>query len=166
MHNVDFVTFSYLEIKRRLREQDPDLDEETLADTVEGMSTLHEVLAAIVRAAISDEALAWGLKARVREMQDRLSRLDERAAVRRGIVRDAMVETNLRKLTDPEFTISIRPGPVSVIVTDETKIPSQYWEARDPRLSKSALLNELKVGGLIPGVSLSNAEPVLSVRTK
>ena len=43
----------------------PDLDEETLADTLEGMTTLHELLAGLIRSALTEEALAEGLKARI-----------------------------------------------------------------------------------------------------
>jgi hypothetical protein len=44
--------------------------------------------------------------------------------------------------------------------------PSIYWEPRDPKLNRQGLLSDLKQGAEITGVSLSNPEPVLSVRTK
>ena len=53
-----------------------------------------------------------------------------------------------------------------VRVLDEAAVPSIYWEPREPRLNRLGLLNDLKNGADIQGVSLSNPEPVLSVRTK
>jgi hypothetical protein len=77
-----------------------------------------------------------------------------------------MVELDLKKITAPDFTVSVRPGMPSLLVLDAAAVPSIYWEPREPRLNRQELLNELKGGADIKGVTLSNPEPVLSVRTK
>jgi hypothetical protein len=166
MDQLAFSATTYRAVRERIRAQDPQLDEQTLTDTVEGLTDLHEILAAIVRAALADEALATGLKGRIAEMQERLERLQERAAKRRQIVKDTMVELDLKKLTAPDFSASIRPGMPALLVIDEAAVPSIYWEPREPRLDRQGLLAELKQGAEITGVTLSNPEPVLSVRTK
>jgi hypothetical protein len=164
--NLEFAATIYRALKERLKAQDPQLDDETLADTVEGLTDLNEILAAIVRAALADEALAGGLKGRIAEMEERRERLEERALKRRQIVKDTMVELDLKKLTAPDFSASIRPGMPALLVIDEAAVPSIYWEPREPRLDRQGLLAELKQGAEITGVTLSNPEPVLSVRTK
>ena len=166
MDQLAFSATTYRAVRERIRTQDPDLDEQTLTDTVEGLTDLHEILAAIVRAALADEALAAGLKGRIAEMQQRLERLQERATKRRQIVKDTMVELDLKKLTAPDFSASIRPGMPALLVIDEAAVPSIYWEPREPRLDRQGLLAELKQGAEITGVTLSNPEPVLSVRTR
>lgn len=153
-------------LRDRLLAAESDLDEETLADTLEGLTDLHEILAAIIRAALDDEALAESLKDRMATMERRLQRLAERAAQRRRIARETMVETEIKKLTAPDFTVSIRPGSPALVVVDENGIPPQFWEPRSPRLNRQALLVELKRGTVVSGVALSNPEPVLSVRVK
>ena len=112
------------------------------------------------------EALATGLKGRIAEMQGRLERLQDRAAKRRQIAKDVMVELDLKKLTAPDFTASIRPGTPALMVIDEAAVPSIYWEPREPRLNRQKLSSELKDGAEITGVTLSNPEPVLSVRVR
>jgi hypothetical protein len=166
MDQITVAATTYRAVRERIRTLDPELDEQTLADTVEGLTDLHEILAAIVRAALADEALATGLKGRIAEMQKRLERLQERATKRRQVVKDTMVELDLKKLTAPDFSVSIRPGMPALLVIDEAAVPSIYWEPREPRLDRQGLLAELKQGAEITGVTLSNPEPVLSVRTK
>jgi len=164
--NCQFAATTYRAIRDRIRAQDPDIDERTLADTVEGLTDLHQILEAIIRSALEDEALGVGLKGRIAEMEERLASFQDRASKRRQIAKDVMVELNLKKLQAPDFTASLRPGTPALMVIDEAAVPSIYWEPRDPRLDRQGLLCDLKQGAEITGVSLSNPEPVLSVRTK
>jgi hypothetical protein len=164
--SLEFAAIHYQTIRERIRANDPQIDEQTLADTVEGLTDLHEIVTAIIRSALTDEALATGLKSRIADMQDRLDRLQDRASKRRQIAKDVMVELDLKKITAPDFTVAIRPGTPALLVLDEAAVPSIYWEPRDPRLNRQSLLSDLKDGADIKGVALSNPEPVLSVRTR
>ena len=164
--NLDFAAITYRAIRDRIRADDPQIDEQTLADTVEGLTDLHEIVTAIIRSALSDEALATGLKGRIADMQERLDRLQDRASKRRQIAKDVMVELDLKKITAPDFSVSIRPGLPSLMVIDEAAVPSIFWQPSAPRLKRQELLSELKEGTQIEGVALSNPEPVLSVRVR
>jgi hypothetical protein len=164
--NLAFAAATYRAIRDRIRAQDPTIDEETLADTVEGLTDLHEIITVIIRSALEDEALATGLKGRIAEMEDRLARLQDRAAKRRQIAKDTMVELDLKKLAAPDFTASIRPGMPALMVIDEAAVPSIYWAPREPKLNRQGLMADLKQGAEVNGATLSNPEPVLSVRTK
>jgi hypothetical protein len=164
--NVTFAAINYRAIRDRIKAEDPQIDEQTLADTVEGLTDLHEIVTAIIRSALADEALATGLKSRIADMQGRLDRLQDRASKRRQIAKDVMVELDLKKITAPDFTVSIRPGMPSLLVLDEAAVPSIYWQPSEPRLNRQKLSSELKNGAEIAGTALSNPEPVLNVRTR
>ena len=164
--NLEFSALTYRAIRDRIRAEDPQIDEQTLADTVEGLTDLHEIIAAIIRSALADEALATGLKSRIADMQERLGRLQDRASKRRRIAKDVMIDLDIKKITAPDFSVSIRPGLPSLMVIDEAAVPSIYWQPSAPRLKRQELLSELKDGSEIEGVALSNPEPVLSVRVR
>ena len=157
---------AYRVIRDRIIALEADIDEETLADTLEGLTDLHEVVAAVVRSALVDEALAEGLKGHIEILQQRLRRLSERANAQRTIARDAMIEVDIRKITAPDFTVSVRPGTPALVVTEEGVIPEPYWQPREPRLDRLGLLNDLKKGVAVAGAALSNPMPVLSVRVR
>ena len=164
--NLEFSALTYRAIRDRIRAEDPQIDEQTLADTVEGLTDLHEIITAIIRSALADEALATGLKSRIADMQERLDRLQDRASKRRQVAKDVMIDLDIKKITAPDFSVSIRAGLPSLMVIDEAAVPSIYWQPSAPRLKRQELLSELKDGAAIEGVALSNAEPVLSVRVR
>ena len=166
MNQLSHCLRVYQAIRDRIIALEADIDEATLADTLEGLTDIHEVLAAIVRSALLDEALAEGLKGHIQLLQGRLQRLTERGAERRRIARDAMVEVDIKKIAAPDFTVSVRSGSPSLLVIDEGAIPEPYWEPREPRLNRAELLADLKRGLDVPGTDLSNPEPVLSVRIR
>jgi hypothetical protein len=156
----------YLQLKRKLIAQYPEADEDTLLDTLEGITNLQEMIAAVIRSALVDEALQAGLRFRVDDMRERLSRLELRASKKRQLALVAMTEVGLTKLEQPDFTASARAGSPALVVIAENKIPDPYWLPQPPKLDRQAILRELKRGIDIPGAEMSNPKPVLSVRTK
>ena len=156
----------YQLLKQRLLMDFPDLDQETLADSLEGITDLHEMIAAVIRSALVDEALQVGLRSRLEDMKQRLARFGERGTKKRQLALEAMTEVGLKKLEQPDFTASARAGVASLVVISENLIPQTYWVPQPAKLDRQAILAKLKRGREIPGVQLSNPHPSLAVRTK
>ena len=163
---LSIATMTYLQLRERISGIYPQADDETLRDTLEGITDLHEMIAAVIRSALVDEALHAGLRFRVDDMRERLSRLELRASKKRQLALGAMTEVGLSKLEQPDFTASARAGSPALIVIAEERIPEAYWLPQPPKLDRQGILGELKRGLEIPGAQMSNPKPVLSVRTK
>ena len=153
-------------LRERLQAEFPEADEETLRDTLEGLSLLPEALAAIVRSYLDDLDLAAALGIRISDMQERLSRFEQRADKKRELVTSVMERANIKKLAEADFTASLRAVPPSVVIIDEAQIPQDYWKPQPPRLDRQGLSAALKSGSAIPGAALSNSQITISVRTK
>ena len=122
-------SFKYQVLRERLLIEWPTLEEGWLIDTLEGITDLHEMIAAIIRSALVDEALQAGLRFRLDDMKQRLSRLEVRAAKKRQLALEAMTEVGFTKLEQPDFTASTRAGSPALIVIAEDKIPDSLLAA-------------------------------------
>jgi hypothetical protein len=156
----------YNALKDRLVSLHDDLDAETLADTLEGLSDLNEIIATALRSALDDEAMTDALKGRIEVMKARLDRLRDRARAKRQVCAKAMHDTGLRKVTAEDLTVSLRPGSARLQVNDETLIPADFWRTPEPILDRRGLGEALKGGTFVQGAELIEGEPTISVRVK
>jgi len=156
----------YEALKRELVETHEALDEDTLADTLEGLSDLDEIIAAALRAALEDEALAAALKERIEAQKARLDRIRNRARVKRLACARVMARTGLKTVMAEDLTVSLRPPSQRLDVRDEAAIPQAYWRTPDPVLDRRGLTEALKAGLEVEGAVMVEADPVISVRVK
>src|SRR6185295_2405005 len=96
----------YLYLREKLLEASPDAEEDTIRDTLAGITSLKELIAETIRSALIDEALHAGLRARLLDMKHRLARLEARAVRKRELVLHVMSEAGLRKIEQSDFTAS------------------------------------------------------------
>lgn len=163
---LDAEAVRYGALAEELKRSFEGIDDETLTDTLEGLSNLPELLQAIVRSSLLDEAFAVGLKGRLSEMKERLDRLLERSSHKRHLVLSSMLKAGLVKLMAEDFGVSVRQGPPRLEVLDEAKIGEPFLIPQPPKLDRAGLLSALKHGDLIDGASLLEGQPHLQVRVK
>jgi hypothetical protein len=144
----------------------PDIDDATLADTLEGLTDLKEMITEVIRSALVDQALAQGLKGRIEDMKARLARFEARISKKRALALKAMTKVAINKIAAADFTASLRAGSPKLDVIDETKVPARFFIPQPAKLDKRALLAALQGGAVIDGAKTVPGQPQLSLRTK
>ena len=165
-HLIDQELHHHILFKEQLKEQFPNEDEETLTDTLEGMTDLTEILATVLRSSLDDAAFADALQSRMADMQERLSRIKVRAEQKRVLVLSAMEKAGLKNIIEPDMTVSLRALPQPMVITNEREIPQTYWDPQPLKLNRKKLKDALQSDAEIPGATLGNGAMTITVRTK
>ena len=139
-------------------------DSDTIRDTIEGATSLHELIAAVVDSIDEDELFLAGISKRLEDLTARMKRVDNRVSAKRAVIEQAMEMGEIKTLETPTCTLTLSKRPPKIIVVDESAIPTEYFKARDPALDKKALLEALRDGQKIPGATLSNPSMSLTIR--
>lgn len=142
---------------RALAEQlsESDLDEVTIADTLESMSGDLETKAiSTAMVAKNLEAAAEQIKAAEAEMAKRRKAIEANAARVRRYLLDNLLVAGISKVECPHFRISVRDNPGAVVVDNEAQIPAAYLTDPPPpapvpdrMLIKKALADGFDVPG-------------------
>ena len=141
--------------------------EQTLLDTLEGMSDLRETIAAALREALISEALAKGVKERIAELKERQDRLKGRADRIRALALHAMQEGVIPSLNEADFTATVVRGGQELIVdeVDAKDFPSRYQRIKY-EIDRVQLRKDLEDGVAVKHAWLGNAKPHLTIRTR
>jgi hypothetical protein len=146
------IASEFMQMADRLRELD--LDEQTVADTLEAENgDLIDKLCAVMAVALSMEAEAEQVQRFVLERaQARIVRLTKRAERLRQYALDAMVGTNQVEVKQPDLHFRVRVNPPSVVIDDEKKLPMFFTVVKTVEsIDKAAIKKALEAGEDVPG---------------
>jgi hypothetical protein len=134
-----------LELSRLLAGETGEVeDQQALADTFDGETTLDAEIRAAVLAIEEDEIFISGCKAREAELKARRARLEKRVETTRGLIEQAMTVANWPKLEMDIGTVSIGKAAPRIEIDSESDIPTQFWKRQDPVLDKAGLGKTLR----------------------
>lgn len=143
-----------------LRLADSELDDETINDTLEAMDGEVEVKARNVAYFIRNiEATADAIKSAEKAMADRRKAFDNRVARLKEYLKQNMEACGMTKIECPEFSLTIKRNPPSVIIDDAGRIPSELYVYPDqpaPYPDKTAIKERLNAGEVIEGCHLES----------
>lgn len=146
-----------------LYDENGEVDSELLINTIEGETNLHELILELEMKISEYDTMAKAIKINVDTLNKRKSRMQNSANTLRTIILSSMDKAGIKKIEGSLATISLKSKPRSLIITDESLIPSKYFESQ-PKLKKKDLISNLKDGDLIDGVELDNGGISLQIR--
>jgi len=138
-------------------------DEDAINDTVEGETSLNELIVATLSAAEDDGCMAAALAERIATMQERKKRIEARKDARRTAVLMAMETAGLRRIEAPEFTVTVGRSGAKVVITDAAAIPDKYVKTERTPM-KADIAAALKAGFSVEGAMLGNPTTTLTVK--
>ena len=138
-------------------------DAEAYDDTLEGISSFPDMIAAVLRSAIEDDLMVASLAEHIDKLRERQQRLRERSERKRAEALHFCQEGRLSRVAAPDFTASITMGKGKVVITDEHAL-SDFWKRVRWEIDKSRISEALRDGVQIEGATLSNPEPHWTIR--
>ena len=151
------IVAQYREAAAKL--EDMDLDEQTLADTLESLSGDLEVKATNTAALVRNiEATAAAIKDAEAQMRARRTALENRAARIRDYLLANMMVAGVQKIECPYFKLAVRENPPAVDIYEPGLIPDQFMVTPDtppPAPDKKAIAAAMKTGQDVPGCRLT-----------
>jgi hypothetical protein len=156
MTSLYILANEYKAIEQKLN--DSDVDEQTVKDTLEGLSGELETKGVNVAYVIRNmESSAEQIKQAEKAMADRRKALESRAEQLKRYLKDNMERTGITKIECPHFSIAIKHNPPAVVIDDAAAIPGDYMvtpPAPPPAPDKKLIAQAIKDGVDVPGCRL------------
>jgi hypothetical protein len=143
---------------RALRERltDLELDDQTIADTLEGETgELTTRATNIVAVAMELDASAAAIKEAEQRMAARRKAIEHRAERLRAFVRDAMSLASIKEIRCPYFVARLAENPPSVVVDRDDQVPAEFLRTKTTtEPDRVAIKAALQAGQDVPGARL------------
>lgn len=140
---------------------DSDLDEQTIADTLEGMAGELEAKATNVGFVIRNlDSMAEQIKQAEEGMTKRRKAIENRSKWLKSYLLQNMLATGKSKIESPYFVISVRNNAESVVIDAESQLPDDYMReipaTYEP--NKQAIKQAIQDGFTVPGAHLARTQ--------
>ena len=139
--------------------EDPDIDEQALKDTMEGIEGALEIkaegYAKIIRMLEGDAAACDAESKRLRNKKQAIERNIDRM---KKALQYSMVQTGKTKFKTALFSFGIQKNPASVVIDHAGKVPASYWIPQPPELDKKAIKAYIKENGDVDWAHLEQTE--------
>lgn len=135
-----------------------DLDEQTIADTLESLGGEIQIKSQNVAMFIGNlEAQAKAIKEAETTMAARRKAIESRAERVRKYLLENMIFAGISKIECPYFKIAVQDNPPAVMIDDLASVPADYMrqpELPPPAPDKKLIAQAIKDGFDVPGAHL------------
>lgn len=159
------LTSEYLQVLEMA--DDPEVDEQAFADTLEGLGGMIEVkaegyarvIAELERKKAIKQADADAFKAQMERKLNHAKMLENRIKDMKQRLTNAMVVTGKTKFDTENFKFYVKSS-TSTIIDDETAVPDEYCKF-ERKISKTDIKNAINAGKEVAGAHLETKEGVV-----
>lgn len=138
-----------------------EIDEQTLADTMESLNSDMAEKADGYGAYIADlNAEIEGCKVQIERLTANKKRAESTIKRLKNNLYEAMQATGQKKIKGALFVARIQKNPASAHILDEKSIPQEYLIPQDPKVDKKSIVAAIKSGKEIMGAELVQTEGV------
>lgn len=142
--------------------ENPDIDPEAIADTMEGVQgELEGKVDGTICVIKSLEASAKAIKEEEARLSARRKAMENNATGLKRYLEQQMKTLEVEKIQTMRFTASLQNNPSSVVVADEEAFNAydpdkrqEWWSKPEPKLSLSVLKEYIQHGVTVPGVEI------------
>ena len=159
------LTSEYMELLAML--EDPDVDEDLINDTLEGIDGELEVKAdGYARVMRQMDADAKAIKAEEERLANRRKSLENRSAALKGRLQQMMEITGKVKFKTELFSFGIQKNPAAVVMDEQyiENIPECYLIIQEPKIDKQKIKEDLKAGLDLEGIAHLEQTESLRIR--
>ena len=140
--------------------QADEIDEQAYNDTMEGIGA-DEKLEDYIYVIKQCEADNVAIKTEIDRLKANKEKNDKAIERMKKAVVDFMNATGQKKANAGTFKLSLRKSE-STLITDETKIPSEYLVPQPPKVDKTAIKKAIKLGIKVDGAVIEIKESVVA----
>lgn len=160
--NLYQLSQEFLDAMDFLSNPDNQIDNQTIADTMEGISLDFQAKAlSTAKYICSRELFAEQMRIAAKSRLERANQIDAQAGNLRQYLLQCLEATGNKKLEDAEIQISTRKVPDSVMIEDEAKIPDQFVVCTEVKRPDKAAI---KAAGGCPGASIKGGGSILVIK--
>lgn len=158
MANLHTLTGQWLQIQEMI---DEGAEIEALTDTLEAVEeAIEHKVVGVAHVIKNNEVSINAIKEEKKRLDARLKSYNNSNDRLKEYLQQSLELAEKQKIKTPTMTVSIRNNAPSLYIEESAQIPAMYYKHSEPTLQRKELLDAVKRGIQIEGVSLQQTKGV------